>query len=207
MRQLIIWACFSFQPEDWLCDWSQTADRPSGAAHPGFDHAHEYLHTGERNLCVPLLQLVSATCCITGFSSVTNDSRTINRPTFKGSVVKHSRFHLTVRWSGSDFGSVPAIYLTSACFLPDHRVSVVAQLGPRRVPPSHRRVCRLLKCWFNWFAKYLLQASHQFVKMDNIFPLSSHRVIDFYRKQRDAMIASAEIWLKGKKQTCLQLNI
>lgn len=29
------------------------------------------------------------------------------------------------------------------------------------------------------------------------FFLSSHRVIEFYRKQRDAMISSAEKWLKG----------
>lgn len=59
-QQLIIWACLSFQPEDWLCDWSQTADRPGGAAHPGFDDAHEYLHAGERNLDVPPAAICSS---------------------------------------------------------------------------------------------------------------------------------------------------
>ncbi len=52
--------------------------------------------------------------------------------------------------------------------------------------------------WFDWLRQQLhTHLSRSF--------LSSHRVIEFYRKQRDAMITSADKWLKGlwQKQAVL----
>lgn len=47
---LNILCVFWFQAEDRFRNWSQTACRPRGASHPGLDDAHQYLHTGTRNL-------------------------------------------------------------------------------------------------------------------------------------------------------------
>lgn len=39
------------------------------------------------------------------------------------------------------------------------------------------------------------------VKVLETCPVFPHRVIEFYRTQRDAMICSAEKWLKGQSHT------
>lgn len=79
------------------------------------------------------------------------------------------------------------------CVLSAHRVSVATQLGPGGFPPAHRRVC-LIPATPTGLTS---QAHVQHAVLHAAFSLSCCRVIDFYRIQRDAMITSAERWLKG----------
>lgn len=83
------------------------------------------------------------------------------------------------------------------CVLSAHCVSVVTQLGPGGFPPAHRRVGLIPATPTGLTSQAHAHLHVQHAVLHAAFSLSCCRVIDFYRIQRDAMITSAERWLKG----------
>lgn len=90
-----------------------------------------------------------------------------------------------------------------ACCLTALGVSTAAQLGARRLFAAHRWV-RSLSAVLNIWENAIVPCTRA-VKVLETCPVFLHRVIEFYRTQRDAMICSAEKWLKGQYHTLLLL--
>lgn len=83
------------------------------------------------------------------------------------------------------------------CVLSARCVSVATQLGPGGFPPAHRRVCLIPATPTGLTSQAHAHLHVQHAVLHAAFSLSCCRVIDFYRIQRDAMVTSAERWLKG----------
>lgn len=93
--------------------------------------------------------------------------------------------------------------LRDCCSLSAHGVPTAAQLGGRRFFATHRWVCSPSAVLISWKNAVVTLASA--VKVLKTCPVFPHRVIEFYRTQRNAMILSAEKWLKGQKTHTLLL--